>query len=203
MALARSLRRCAEKAPDVFVNFGIEQQFRFVSHPGVMAVSKLLEMRTITQMRANFTQENVDKMKAFDPELAKKAQIALDNKLPVNFQQLELIEETLPRLMAEKGQLAATRAEMGKIAVGGPYELPKSLDISACRPVPGQKDVEGTLMELPEKLYPGMAQQIRDGKAIAGNFSALHQDALYDKKEIARAQAEIAASKGPSKAVKE
>merc|ERR1719253_1201772 len=151
-------------------------------------------------MRANFSQENIEGMKSFDPELARKAQIALDNKLPVNFQQLELIEETLPRLMAEKGQLAATRAEVAKLPKGGPYQLPKSVDISACRPVPGQKDVEGTLMELPEHFYPGMAQQIRDGKAIAGNFSALHQDALYDKKEIARAQAEIA-SKGQKKAV--
>merc|ERR1712151_1438748 len=86
MALARSLRRCAEKVPDVYVNFGLEQQFRFISHPGVMAVSKVLEMRTVTQMRATFTQENIDRMKAFDPELAKKAQIAFDNKLPVNFQ---------------------------------------------------------------------------------------------------------------------
>merc|ERR1719191_2373493 len=77
-------------------------------------------------MRANFTQDNIDKMKAFDPDLARKAQIAFDNKLPVNFQQLELIEETLPRLLSEKDQLAATRASVAKIAKGGPYELPKS-----------------------------------------------------------------------------
>merc|ERR1719190_36277 len=56
-------------------------------------------------MRANFTQENIEKMKAFDPELARKAQIAYDNKLPINFQQLELIDESLPRLLEEKTQL--------------------------------------------------------------------------------------------------
>ncbi|CAK9006017.1 unnamed protein product [Durusdinium trenchii] len=81
-----------EPVPDVFMQFGLEQQFRFVSHPGIMVVSKLLEMRTIAQMRASFSQDNIEQMKNFDPELARKAQIAYDNKLPVNFQQLELIE---------------------------------------------------------------------------------------------------------------
>merc|ERR1719264_1711679 len=66
-------------------------------------------------MRANFTQENIEGMKAFDPELARKAQIAYDNKLPVNFQQLELIDETLPRLLEEKTQLEAARSEIAKL----------------------------------------------------------------------------------------
>merc|ERR1719326_2187473 len=109
MALRRSVR-LAQKVPDVFVQFGMEQQFRFVSHPGVMAVSKLLEQRMVTQMRANFTQENVEKIKDFDPELARKAQIAYDHKLPINFQQLELIEDILPRLLEEKTQLEAARS---------------------------------------------------------------------------------------------
>eukprot|EP00930_Biecheleria_cincta_P040524 TRINITY_DN2775_c0_g2_i3.p1 TRINITY_DN2775_c0_g2~~TRINITY_DN2775_c0_g2_i3.p1 ORF type:complete len:201 (-),score=46.46 TRINITY_DN2775_c0_g2_i3:118-666(-) len=163
MAFARSIRRCAEKVPDVFMQFGLEQQFRFVSHPGVMVVSKLLEMRTVCQMRATFTQENIEKIKDFDPELAKKAQIAHDNKLPVNFQQLELIEEILPRLMEEKKQLGVARSEVAKLPVGGPYALPKSADVSACRPIPGQKDIQGTLLELPEAKYPGMAAEVVPG----------------------------------------
>merc|ERR1719198_2790701 len=69
-------------------------------------------------MRANFTQENIESMKAFDPELARKAQIAYDNKLPVNFQQLEIIEETLPRLLEEKKQLETARQAVGKLPVG-------------------------------------------------------------------------------------
>merc|ERR1719188_2944713 len=69
-------------------------------------------------MRANFTQENIEGMKAFDPELARKAQIALDHKLPINFQQLELIEESLSRLLEEKTQLETLRSEVGKIPVG-------------------------------------------------------------------------------------
>merc|ERR1719288_174856 len=81
-------------------------------------------------MRANFTQENIEKMKAFDPELARKAQIAYDHKLPVNFQQLEIIEEALPRLLEEKAQLEAAREAVGKLPIGGPYELPAQLDIS-------------------------------------------------------------------------
>merc|ERR1719222_237387 len=91
-------------------------------------------------MRANFTQENIEKMKAFDPELARKAQIAHDHKLPVNFQQLEVIEDTLPRLLEEKKQLEAARSAVAKLPMGGPYELPKDLDTSAVRPAPGQKD---------------------------------------------------------------
>merc|ERR1712217_989570 len=81
-------------------------------------------------MRANFTQENIEEMKKFDPELARKAQIAYDNKLPINFQQLELIEEALPRLLDEKKQLETARTEVAKLPAGGPYALPKSLDIS-------------------------------------------------------------------------
>merc|ERR1711879_669150 len=75
--------------------------------------------------------------KAFDPELARKAQIAFDHKLPVNFQQLELIEESLPRLLEEKAQLETLRAEVAKLPPGK-YDMPQ-VDISAARPVPGQK----------------------------------------------------------------
>merc|ERR1719453_1355484 len=157
MAMRRSLRVCAQKVPDVFVQFGLEQQFRFVSHPGVMAVSKLLEMRSVTQMRANFSQDNIEKVKNFDPDLARKAQIAYDHKLPINFQQLELIEDILPRLLEEKTQLEAARSEVAKLSPGN-YALPKSLDLSAVRPSPGQADIQGTRGELPAVKYPEMFQ---------------------------------------------
>eukprot|EP00746_Dinoflagellata_sp_MGD_P139657 gnl/MRDRNA2_/MRDRNA2_73084_c0_seq1.p1 gnl/MRDRNA2_/MRDRNA2_73084_c0~~gnl/MRDRNA2_/MRDRNA2_73084_c0_seq1.p1 ORF type:complete len:186 (+),score=36.66 gnl/MRDRNA2_/MRDRNA2_73084_c0_seq1:81-560(+) len=118
MAFVRSLRRCAQTVPDVFVTFGVEQQFRFVSHPGVMAVSKLLEMKGVVKMRATFTQENVDAMKEFDLDLARKAQIAYDNQLPVNFVQMDTIEQDLPRLLEEKKQLGTARTEVLKLATG-------------------------------------------------------------------------------------
>merc|ERR1712151_743136 len=105
----------------------------------------------VTRMRATFTQENIERMKEFDPELARKAQIAYDHKLPVNFQQLEIIEGSLPRLLEEKQQLEAARSETAKLPVGGPYELPKSLDVSAVRPAPGTKDVLGTPVEIAQE----------------------------------------------------
>merc|ERR1740121_2913617 len=116
-------------------------------------------------MRANFTQENIEKMKAFDPELARKAQLAYDHKLPINFQQLEIIEDALPRLLEEKKQLDIAREEVGKLPVGGPYELPSSVDLSAARPVPGQKDLQGTIMELAELQDPGSTTRILEGPA--------------------------------------
>merc|ERR1719181_676562 len=164
-----SLRVCAQaaKVPDVFVQFGMEQQFRFVSHPGVMAVSKLLEMRSLTQMRANFTEDNIEKIKDFDPDLARKAQIAYDHKLPINFQQLELIEDILPRLLEEKNQLEAARSTVTKLPTGT-YNLPKELDLSAVRPQPGQKDIQGTRIELPAVKYPELTDELlkKDIKAL-------------------------------------
>merc|ERR1719191_340569 len=116
-------------------------------------------------MRATFTQENIEEIKKFDPELARKAQIAYDNKLPINFQQLELVEESLPRLLEEKAQIEAAREGVAKLPVGGPYELPKGLDISAARPAPGQKDVQGTPVEIAqEKGYELPANWPKIGK---------------------------------------
>merc|ERR1740121_455004 len=106
-------------------------------------------------MRATFSQENIEKMKAFDPELARKAQIAHDHKLPINFQQLELIEDSLPRLLDDKQQLEAARQSVSALPAGGPYELPRGIELGAARPVPGQKDLYGTMMELAEVQSPG------------------------------------------------
>merc|ERR1719160_1507161 len=84
-------------------------------------------------MRATFTQENVDAMKEFDLELARKAQIALDNQLPTNFVQLDTIEQDLPRLLEEKKQLDSARTEVLKLP-GGKHDLPEGLDLSAAYP---------------------------------------------------------------------
>merc|ERR1719253_1416125 len=116
-------------------------------------------------MRANFTPENIEEMKKFDPDLARKAQIAMDNKLPINFQQLEIIEETLPRLLEEKKQLEAARGAVAKLPLGGPYEMPKGIDVSAARPIPGQKDIQGTFGELAERKDPGCVSRVLEGPA--------------------------------------
>merc|ERR1740139_1760151 len=114
-------------------------------------------------MRANFTQENIENMKAFDPELARKAQLAYDHKLPINFQQLEIIDEALPRLLEEKKQLETARDGVSKLPMGGPYQL--QVDVSAARPAPGQKDMQGTIMELAELQDPGSSARILEGPA--------------------------------------
>ena len=41
--------------PDVLVSHGYDETFKFLSHPGVMAVQKLLEQRHVVKVRANFT----------------------------------------------------------------------------------------------------------------------------------------------------
>merc|ERR1719350_519824 len=128
-------------------------------------------------MRASFTQENIEGMKAFDPELARKAQIAYDHKLPINFQQLELIEESLPRLLEEKKQLENLRDDVAQIPAGGPYELPPNADTSAVRPAPGQTDLEGTMYHLAEVKYPGKLEAvINDLKMLDQNNNLYNKD---------------------------
>merc|ERR1719171_17808 len=126
-------------------------------------------------MRASFTAENVEAMKSFDPELARKAQIAMDNKLPINFVQLEMVEENLPRLLAEKSQLETARAEVAKLPVGT-YTMPK-VDISAASPVPGQKTLTGTMMEQATQLYP---EEVAKYQTDAG----MKQIGLADSKKL-------------------
>lgn len=137
------LRRAAcllEKVPDVFAMYGWEGTVVFASHPGVMAISKLLEQKSIVSYRATFDQDIVDEMKAFDDELPRKAQIALDNKLPISWRSLDYIEDELPRLMEEKKQLDAARKQVMSAKVGD-YSQPK-IDGSVCTPGPNNPGVK-------------------------------------------------------------
>ena len=134
MALFRALPRRAAKVPQVICQMGWEDKLTFINHPGVMAVCKLLDLRYITRPRANFTPETVERIAEFDTELARKAQIALDNGLAINFIDLETIEEDLPRLVEEKKQLVAARKAVLE-APAGKYDMPK-LDLSSVRPQP-------------------------------------------------------------------
>lgn len=123
-----------EKVPDVFAMYGWEGTVVFASHPGVMAISKLLEQKSIVSHRATFDQEVIEEMRAFDDELPRKAQIALDNKLSVNWRSLDYIEDELPRLLEEKKQLEAARKQV-MAAKPGDYSQPK-IDASVCTPSP-------------------------------------------------------------------
>ncbi|KAL8444562.1 hypothetical protein Emag_005458 [Eimeria magna] len=63
------------EVPDVLVSFGNQaDRITFVSHPGVMAVSKLLEMSHVVQHRAVLTQADVDAIAEYDPELSRDLQ---------------------------------------------------------------------------------------------------------------------------------
>lgn len=115
--------------PDVLVSFGARaQKITFISHPGVMAVAKLLEMRHITRPRAVLTQQNVDAIREFDPELSRKAQVALDNGLAINFMELEHIDRPgyVERLRKEKDILDTAAEEVLKAPVGQ-YNTPQVL----------------------------------------------------------------------------
>lgn len=65
-------------------------------------------------------------------ELARKAQIAYDNGLPINFVDLERIETHLPKLLKEKSQLEAARAEVLARKKGDYAALRSAVDW--CRP---------------------------------------------------------------------
>lgn len=124
-----NVKQFSSKVCDALVSFGVRQnKTTFISHPGVMAVSQLLEMKFITRPRANLTQENVNAIFEFDCELAKKAQIALDNNLPINFFDLEYIDrpEYLKLLLEEKQILEKAREEVLN-RPKGKYEMPEIL----------------------------------------------------------------------------
>lgn len=109
--------------PMCITKFGHEEQVHFVQHPGVMAVSRLLELRWITRMRATFTPQQVIEMGEYDEEVAALADIACQNNLSINFIDMEKIEENLPRLIKEKEQLAAAREAVMALPKGN-YNMP-------------------------------------------------------------------------------
>ncbi|CDJ61827.1 hypothetical protein, conserved [Eimeria maxima] len=93
-----------------------------------MAISKLIEMNHLIQYRAVLTQENVDEIAEFDPDLAKKAQIALDEGLAVNFQDLDYFydKELVNKYKQEKKILNKIRQEIFN-SPKGVYNMPPSL----------------------------------------------------------------------------
>eukprot|EP00922_Rhytidocystis_sp_ex-Travisia-forbesii_P026271 GHVS01038473.1.p1 GENE.GHVS01038473.1~~GHVS01038473.1.p1 ORF type:complete len:251 (-),score=50.51 GHVS01038473.1:437-1189(-) len=123
-------RRGRQDVPSVLVHFGTAMyQVSFVSHPGVMAVAKLLEMPQLAKSQAAFTLENIEAIREFDEELARKCQVAYDNGLNVNMMDLEHIDRPgyLEALKRDKTILAKARAEVAALPLGGPYPMPKCL----------------------------------------------------------------------------
>ncbi|XP_022589727.2 uncharacterized protein LOC34617506 [Cyclospora cayetanensis] len=117
------------EVPDVLVSFGNQaDQITFVSHPGVMAVSKLLEMGHVTQYRAVLTQSDVHAIAEHDPDLARKAQTAVDEGLAVNFQDLQYFDkpEFVAAFRKEQQLLKEVRGEVLN-APKGQYNIPKAV----------------------------------------------------------------------------
>ncbi|SPJ10231.1 conserved Plasmodium protein, unknown function [Plasmodium sp. DRC-Itaito] len=160
--LFKSVRNLSNKVCDVLVSFGVRQnKTTFISHPGVMVVSQLLEMRLITRPRATLTQENVNAMVEFDYELAKKAQIAVDNNLPVNFFDLEYIDrpEYLKLLLEEKEILEKARDEVLKMQKGN-YKIPDILKNYKRVEIPREWRKELEIDEKILKEQPGLKENI-------------------------------------------
>ncbi|GAW80221.1 hypothetical protein, conserved [Plasmodium gonderi] len=158
----KSTKKLSNKVCDVLVSFGVRQnKTTFISHPGVMAVSQLLEMKLITRPRATLTQENVNAMVEFDYELAKKAQIAVDNNLPVNFFDLEYIDrpEYLEQLLEEKKILEKAREDVLKREKGN-YKLPEVLKNYKRVEVPREWRQELEIDENILKAQPGLKENI-------------------------------------------
>ncbi|PHJ21832.1 hypothetical protein CSUI_004322 [Cystoisospora suis] len=114
------------EVPDVLVTFGNQaSKITFVSHPGVMAISKLLEMTYISEHRAVLSQANVDAIREFDEDLADKAQIAVDNNLPVNFQKLDYFDRPEFVEMFKKEDVLLKKARQEVLsAPKGQYTIP-------------------------------------------------------------------------------
>jgi hypothetical protein len=132
--------------PDVFAAVGWENRVTFVSHPGVMAVAKLLEQKGITRMKATFNQELIHEIAEHDEELARKAQIAFDNDLSVEWRTLDFIETELPRLLAEKKEIEGARTQVLH-ARKGDYTQPK-FDSKVVVPTPANL---GEVFDTPNK----------------------------------------------------
>ena len=129
--LIRSITRL--KVPDIFASVGWENRVTFISHPGVMAVAKLLEQKGITRMKATFNQELIHEIAEYDEELGRKAQIAFDNGLSVEWRALDHIEEELPRLLEEKKEIESARKQ---VMSSKDYSQPK-INTKVVYPCPG------------------------------------------------------------------
>lgn len=124
-----SVLRRASKVCNALVMFGTHaHRLPFVSHPGVMAVAQLLEMKSLVEHRAHFTQEDVNRMYEYDSSLAEKAQVAVDHDLPTSHYNLEYLDKPgfLETLLEEKRMNEKIAAEVLN-APEGNYKQPDSM----------------------------------------------------------------------------
>ncbi|EDO06574.1 hypothetical protein BBOV_II006240 [Babesia bovis T2Bo] len=123
------VRRLGSRVCDALVMFGAHRErIPFISHPGVMAVCQLLEMKSLVEHRAHFTQDDVNRMYEYDSSLAEKAQVAVDHNLPISHYNLEYLDKPgfLERLLEEKRLNEAIASEVLSSPAGS-YEQPGSI----------------------------------------------------------------------------
>eukprot|EP01068_Selenidium_serpulae_P006596 Selendium_serpulae@DN4450_c1_g1_i1.p1 len=150
--------------PEVLAQFGArEQRTVFRSHPAVMMVARLLEMRHLVRPRAVPTAQNVEDIRKFDAALSQKVKIAVDNGLSINFQELEHLDrpEYLAICLAEKQKLNAIRNEVSRMAAGE-YKVPSALEgFTAADPAPrAWRTEELTVPKEAFKVEPWLSDEV-------------------------------------------
>ncbi|EPR58342.1 hypothetical protein TGPRC2_297810 [Toxoplasma gondii TgCatPRC2] len=189
---ARAAARSTAEVPDVLVTFGTQtEKITFVSHPGVMAVSKLLEMDYLTEHRAILTQENVDAIREYDEELANKAQIAVDNNIPVNFQSLDYFDRQEFVEMHKKEEALLKKAREDVLAAPrGQYTVPSYVADYSPIEIPRKYRTDLELTEEMVKVDPALRMQteLRDiitDYLVGGKSKAAASVTGGEKKQIA------------------
>ncbi|GIX63714.1 casein kinase II subunit beta [Babesia caballi] len=175
--LRYSVLRRASKVCDALVMFGTHtERLPFVSHPGVMAVAQLLEMKSLVEHRAHFTQDDVNRMYEFDSSLAEKAQVAVDHDLPISHYNLEYLDKPgfLERLLEEKRLNEAIASEVLG-APQGSYEQPASLSEYRAPEIPVEwRQHELALTHAMVDVQPSILREMETQKKMR-EFMARHQ----------------------------
>ncbi|KAF4678218.1 hypothetical protein FOL47_003280 [Perkinsus chesapeaki] len=163
-----------DQVPDVFATFGWERRLTVIHHPGVMAISKLLDQRTIVRPRATFNQELVEEIGDYDEDLQRKAQVALDHGLAIEWRVLDFIDDELPRLLAEKKEIEKAREQVMSKAPGD-YTQPV-FDSTVVVPTPANLGRNYPTLNVPDgdptETAPLNVAQRRGGSS-GGLFSRL------------------------------
>eukprot|EP00375_Theileria_parva_P002473 XP_765151.1 hypothetical protein [Theileria parva strain Muguga] len=173
----------SQKVCDALVMFGLHvNRTPFVSHPGVMAVAQLLEMKSLVEHRAHFTQEDVNRMYPFDSELAKKAQVAVDHDLPISHYNLDYLDKPgfLESLLEERKLNEQIATEVLSSPKGN-YTPPESLKSYKLPTVPVEwREHELAFTDLMIDVQPSILREM-ETQAKMREFIKEHQKTFKTK----------------------
>ncbi|AFZ79540.1 hypothetical protein BEWA_023890 [Theileria equi strain WA] len=178
-----SLRRSAQKVCDALVTFGLQlNSVTFVSHPGVMAVAQLLEMKSLVEHRAHFTQDDVNRMYEFDAATAEKAQVAVDHDLPISHYNLDYLDKPgfLESLIEEKKMNEDIAKEVMEAPVGQ-YKQPELLKSYKPPIVPIEwRQHELAITNLMVEVQPSLLREMETQKKMR-EFMEKHKERVEQK----------------------